>query len=69
LVTLRTSRLRVSSRPAEDSDHLNPLGASMTVVEFLEYLFKGSDTRDLALDLAWVYESRQASDVRRRAHG
>ena len=41
----------------------------MTVVEFLEYLFKGPDTRDLALDLAWVYESRQASEVRRRAHG
>jgi hypothetical protein len=41
----------------------------MTVVEFLEYLFKGSDTRDLALDLAWVYESRQASEVRRRTYG
>ena len=33
----------------------------MTVFEFLEYLFKGRDTRDLALDLAWVYEARQAS--------
>ncbi len=39
----------------------------MTVIEFLEYLFKGRDTRDLALDLAWVYEARQASAVRRRA--
>jgi hypothetical protein len=39
----------------------------MTVIEFLEYLFRGSDTRDLALDLAWVYESRQASAARRTA--
>ena len=37
----------------------------MTVIEFLEYLFRGNDTRDLALDLAWVYESRQAAAVRR----
>lgn len=37
----------------------------MTIIEFLDYLFKGRDTRDLALDLAWVYEARQASAARR----
>lgn len=37
----------------------------MTVIEFLEYLFRGRDTRELALDLAWVYESRQAAATRR----
>jgi hypothetical protein len=37
----------------------------MTVKEFLEYLVRGRDTRELAYDLAWVYESRQAAAVRR----
>jgi len=38
----------------------------MTVREFLEYLFRGQDTRELAYDLAWVYESRQAAALRRK---
>ena len=38
----------------------------MTVIEFLNYLFRGSDTKQLAADLAWVYESRQAAANRRR---
>jgi hypothetical protein len=37
----------------------------MSVIDFLNYLFRGQDTRDLALDLAWVYETRQASARRR----
>ena len=37
----------------------------MSVTEFLNYLFRGQDTSNLALDLAWVYETRQASAVRR----
>ncbi|MET0895012.1 MAG: hypothetical protein ABWY77_02085 [Acidimicrobiia bacterium] len=37
----------------------------MSVTEFLDYLIRGKDTSGLALDLAWVYESRQAAAARR----
>jgi hypothetical protein len=40
----------------------------VTVVEFLNYLLRGKDTRQLAQDLAWVYGSRQAA-AKRRARG
>jgi hypothetical protein len=39
----------------------------MTVMEFLDYLVRGKDTRQLASDLAWVYAARQSSAAR-RAH-
>jgi hypothetical protein len=38
----------------------------MTVTELINYLLlRGKDTRELAYDLAWVYESRQAAAERR----
>lgn len=41
----------------------------MTVSEFLDYLFRGRDTGPLALQLAWVYEERKASEARRHERG
>jgi hypothetical protein len=37
----------------------------MTVAEFIQYLACGEDSRELALDLAFVYETRTAARARR----
>jgi hypothetical protein len=40
----------------------------MTLTDFLNYLWRGKDTDQLALELAWVYETRQATAIRRAEH-